>query len=69
MLIDRKLSKLLSEFFLDISKAWFIGSFITAPLSNFDSLSSFLGILTRGFLNVILFMYMSWTLAIEDNGH
>ena len=66
MFLDRRLSKLLSEFFLDISKAWFVASFVTAPLSSFDNLSMFLGSLTRGLLNVILFMYMAWMLAIDD---
>ena len=66
MVLDRKLSKLLSEFFIDISKAWFVASFITAPLSNFDNLTMFLESLTRGLLNVILFMYMAWMLAVDN---
>lgn len=60
MLLDRKLSKLLSEFFLDISKASFIAIFITAPTTNFDAVSEVFFILTKYILGVILFMYLAW---------
>ena len=60
LLVDRKLSKLLSEFFLDISKASFIAIFITVPSTDFENIAKLSLILTRYIIGVILFMYMAW---------
>lgn len=61
MLIDRKLSKLLSEFFLDISKAWFIASFISPVILNQTGFEIFTT-LFKGALNVIFYLLLSYML-------
>jgi hypothetical protein len=60
MLIDRKLSNILSEFFLDISKASFIAMFITSPTTDYGDIYNTVIVLTRYIFGVILFMYLAW---------
>ena len=63
MRIDKKLLHLLSDFFLDIAKAFFIASFVTPSLSGVSSFLEISVILTRGVVSATLFIYMSWVLA------
>lgn len=63
MKIDAKLAKLLSEFFLDIAKAFFIATFVTPSLSGISSFIEILLVLTRGLLNAILFLVFAWYFA------
>ena len=62
-MIDSKLTGLLSDFFLDISKASFVATFVTPALGSVTSGSEILLVLTRGLMNVILYLYLSWLLA------
>lgn len=63
MEIDAKLAHLLSSFFLDIAKAAFVATFITPSLLQATSLVEIASLLTRGLINVILFLFLSWQLA------
>jgi len=63
MRLDEKLTAILSDFFLDIAKAFFVATFITPALGKASSLSQVLWILTSGLTNVILFLALSWYLA------
>jgi|GEM_PF-4332072 len=63
MYIDKTLARLLSDFFLDIAKAFFIATFITTSFSNISSFSEILLVLTRGIANVILSLLLAWKLA------
>ena len=42
ILIDATFARLLSEFFLDIAKAYFIGTFVTTSISGISSLPELL---------------------------
>ena len=55
---DTKLAGLLSDFFLDIAKAFFIQSFITTAFIK-GGISEYFLIWTRGILNAILFIGIS----------
>lgn len=59
MLLDKKLSKLLSDFFLDISKAWFIASFISPVILGQSGFVVFTTLL-KGILNVIFYLVVSY---------
>lgn len=59
MLLDKKLAKLLSEFFLDISKAWFIASFISPVILNQSGFAVFTT-LSKGVFNVIFYLIVSY---------
>lgn len=61
--IDATFARLLSEFFLDIAKAYFIGTFVTTSISGVFSLPDFLLILTKGIGNVIVFLWLAWIFA------
>lgn len=63
MALDSKLSRLLSDFFLDIAKAYFIAAFITPSITNTPTGFEAFLVLTRGLLNVILFLIVSWKFA------
>ena len=63
MKIDTHLATLLSDFFLDIAKAFFIGTFVAPSLSGVSSFSEIFLVLTRGLLNAILFLFVAWWLA------
>lgn len=63
MTIDSKLAHLLSDFFLDIAKAYFIGTFVTPSLIGSNTLVQIIGILTKGMLAVILLLIISWKFA------
>lgn len=63
MTIDPKLAGLLSDFFLDIAKAYFIAAFITPAISNSPSAVFAILSLTRTLLLAILFVLISWQLA------
>lgn len=63
MKVDAKLTAILSDFCLDIAKAFFVATFVTPSLSGISSLLGILFVLTKGFLNVILFLVASWQLA------
>jgi hypothetical protein len=64
-MVDSKLLQLLSDFFLDIAKAWFIAVFVTLDPTRLSTLPDALLFLTKGLLNVTLYLYLSWTLAKE----
>lgn len=58
MIIDSKLAGILSNFCLDIAKAYFITTFVAPPLS--ASGWEFMLMLTRGLAAVIVFIVLSW---------
>lgn len=62
LLLDRKLSKLLSEFFLDISKAWFIASFVSPVILGQTGFEVFTT-LFQAILNVIFYLGLSYMLV------
>lgn len=60
-MINAKLAGLLLDFCLDVSKASFIGTFITIiPLKDLESI---MFSLTRGVLYTIIFLYFSYKFA------
>ena len=63
MRLDAKLANLLSSFFLDIAKAYFIGTFIAPSLTDVSSLLELLLILTRGLGSAIVALVFSWYFA------
>jgi uncharacterized integral membrane protein len=58
-MIDSKSATLLSDFFLDMSKAYFIATFISPQLSNSKNLSLQLEILIKGILTTILLLVLA----------
>lgn len=60
MILDPKLANILSNFCLDVAKAYFVATFITPSLSGPPSLPEILVVLTKGLLNVIVFLGLSW---------
>ncbi|MEK7571167.1 MAG: hypothetical protein AAB553_02745 [Patescibacteria group bacterium] len=66
MKIDKKLAKILSNFYADLAKAYFIGTFITPILNGISSLNEFAWILTKGLLSVILLLLIAWRFAKVD---
>ncbi len=66
MIIDPKLAGILSNFCLDIAKAYFIAAFVTPPLSAGSVLVTML-MLIRGLIAAILFIVLSWQfLKLKD---
>lgn len=63
MKIDSKLARILSDFFLDLAKAAFVGTFITNAFSPGQTLGAIIFTLTRALVSVILFLLISWQLA------
>jgi len=63
MKIDATLLGLLSDFCLDAAKGFFAATFVTPSLGSVSSLGDIILILTRGLLNVILLLALSWWLA------
>lgn len=63
MKINTKLAALLSDFFLDIAKAFFVATFITPSLSGISSLPEIIFVLTKGMLNVIVYLLLAWLFA------
>lgn len=58
--IDNKWAAILSDFCLDIAKAYFIASFISPTISIYiKSPAEFLLLLTKGMANVIIFLALS----------
>ncbi|TSC64303.1 MAG: hypothetical protein G01um101493_163 [Microgenomates group bacterium Gr01-1014_93] len=58
-MIDAKLARILSNFCLDIAKAYFIATFIAPSLGDISAQDvNFL--LIRGTGNVILFLLLAW---------
>lgn len=55
-MIDSKLAYLLSKFFLDLAKTYYITTFITPPL-----VGTAMGIylLTKGVASIIIFLYLA----------
>lgn len=67
MRVDAKLAGLLSNFFLDISKASFIAAFITPQAVK--NVGEVVILLTKTFLAVTLSLLISWRLAqLGDDG-
>jgi len=62
-MVDAKLASIMSNFCLDIAKAYFIATFVTPSLTSVSTGWEFVWILLRGLLNVILFLLASWQLA------
>ena len=62
MILDSKLARILSNFCLDIAKAFFVVAFITPPLSA-DSIWQTILMLTRGVIGAIVFILLSWQFA------
>jgi hypothetical protein len=60
---SQKLAHLLSEFTLDIAKAYFIGTFVTASLTNVAYNFQTLLLLIQGVGNAIVYLLISWYLA------
>jgi hypothetical protein len=65
LVLDTKLAALLSDFSLDIAKAWFIAIFVSMDPTKISTFSAALWFLTKGLANVTLFLYLSWVLAKE----
>jgi len=58
--IDNKWATILSDFCLDIAKAYFIASFISPTISIYiQSPTEFLFLLTKGMVNVTMFLGFS----------
>lgn len=66
MALNSKLSRLLSDFFLDIAKAYFIATFIGSSLLNTVSIPEVLMVLTKTIFSVILFILISWQFAMLE---
>ncbi len=67
MILDKKLAGLLSNFFLDISKAFFVATFVTPSLSVTTVWWEILWILIKGLMNAILFLVAAWQFKkLED---
>ncbi|PIP63386.1 hypothetical protein CO165_04515 [Candidatus Roizmanbacteria bacterium CG_4_9_14_3_um_filter_33_18] len=56
--IDNKWATILSDFCLDISKAYFIAAFVS-PAINIVSSAQIFFVLIRGIINVIIFLWFS----------
>lgn len=54
--MDAKSAYLLSDFFLDISKAFFIATFVTTPVSGISNPLEITFLFTKGLLNAFLFI-------------
>lgn len=66
MVLDKKLAGILSNFCLDIAKAYFVVAFVTPPLSSGSVLLTTL-MLIRGLVAAILFIVLSWQfLKLKD---
>lgn len=66
VVIDSKLARILSDFFSDIAKAYFIATFIAPSLTGASAFELVL-LLTKGLVNVILFLVLAWLLSkMED---
>lgn len=63
MILDRKLAGILSNFCLDIAKAFFVATFITPSLSGLSLWWDILLVLIKGLVFVIVFLLASWYLA------
>jgi len=59
MIIDTKWASLLSNFFLDISKAYFIAGFISPQFRLNAGIFETMYILMKSATNVIIFLYIS----------
>jgi len=59
MPINPKLAHILSDFFLDIAKAWFIATFVTP---NFISINpaQLVGFLIKGTFSVMLYLLLAY---------
>ncbi|MBU0569876.1 hypothetical protein KKB40_03785 [Patescibacteria group bacterium] len=67
MLLDSKLAHILSDFFSDIAKAYFVATFVTPPTNHIRTIAGIFAILLRGLASVILFLIVSWQFAkLED---
>jgi hypothetical protein len=62
MKLDAKLCALLSDFFLDIAKAYFIATFIT-PVVEKTSFWDGLFLLTKGIVGVSILLWVAWQLT------
>lgn len=58
-MVDSKFALLLSDFFLDIAKAFFIATFITPSLNSGSNIYDIVLVLFKGLINVIIFLVMS----------
>lgn len=68
MILDSKLAGILSNFCLDIAKAYFVAAFVAPPLSTGSVLVTIL-MLIRGLIAAILFIVLSWQfLKLKDRG-
>lgn len=63
MRIDKTLARLLSNFFLDIAKAFFIATFITPTVSQISSFLEIIVLLTKGMSSVTVAIGIAWYLA------
>jgi len=57
--MDNKSAYLLSDFFLDISKAFFIATFVTTPISGISNPLEIVFLFTKEILNAFLFIIIS----------
>ncbi len=62
MVLDTKLAGILSNFCLDLAKAYFVATFITPGLSGEFNLPEIVLVLTRGVLVVTILIFLSWKL-------
>ncbi len=63
MTIDKTLARLLSNFFLDIAKAFFIATFVTPTVSQTSSFLEIFLLLTKGMSSVTVAIGIAWYLA------
>lgn len=62
MILDAKLAGILSNFCLDIAKAFFVATFVTPGLSGEFNLPEVALVLTRGVFVVTILILLSWKL-------
>lgn len=63
MVLDAKLAGILSNFCLDISKAFFVATFVTPSLSGLYYWFEILLVLIKGTIFVTIFILLSWQFA------
>lgn len=69
MILDSKLAGILSNFCLDIAKAYFITAFVSPPLGLGSTLVIIL-FLTKGLIAATLFLVLSWRfLELKDRSN
>ncbi len=69
MILDSKLAGILSNFCLDIAKAFFAVTFITPSLGGLSSWWEVILVLTKGMAGVTIAIILSWQFAKLEEKH